>query len=403
MTSRPHGNKLVNREIEKDKRNLKEFLELFQLEISEDSALDLENIAYGVYSPLEGFMVREDFESSLYKMRLSNNLPWSMPIVLDFDKGKAPIREGDTIALRYRSKLVGIINVEEIFRYSKGEYVERIYKTKDVNHPGVKKAYGMKDCLLGGKVYLLDTIQNPFKNYYLKPKETRKIFEEKRWKSIVAFQTRNTPHLGHEYLQKTALNFVDGLFINPVIGRKKQGDFRDKVILKTYEVLIEKYFPKDSVLMSILRYNMKYAGPREAIHHAIIRKNFGCTHIIIGRDHAGVGNYYKPYEAQEIFKEFPDLGITPLFFKEFFYCKYCKSTVNEKICPHGEEHHIKISGTKLRELVLNREKIPEEFMRPEVVKVIRKFRNPFVNHEANFDELAITQRAQRNSPNPLNL
>jgi len=369
MVSKPHGGRLVDRLLLG-----KEAKELFTLDISEDSLLDLLNIAYGIYSPLEGFMVREDFESSLKRMRLSNDLPWSLPIVLDFDK--TSIKEGDRIALRFNSEIYGIMDVEDIFTYKKEEYIERIYKTKDLLHPGVKRAYHMKNYLIGGKIYLIKNWEDPFTKYFLKPRETREIFERKGWKSIVAFQTRNAPHLGHEFLQKTALNFVDGLFINPVIGRKKEGDFKDEVILKAYEILISKYYPKDSVLLSILRYNMKYAGPREALHHAIMRKNFGCTHIIIGRDHAGVGNYYKPYEAQEIFNEFPDLGITPLFFKEFFYCKVCKGVVNEKICPHNDP--IKISGTKLRELILNKGQVPEEFMRPEVVEVIRSFNNPFL-------------------------
>ena len=194
----------------------------------------------------------------------------------------------------------------------------------------------------------------------------------------MAFQTRNAPHINHEYLQKSALALVDGLFINPVLGKKKAGDFKDEVILSTYKAILANYYPKASVVMSALHYEMQYAGPKEAIMHAIMRKNFGCTHIIIGRDHAGVGSYYGPYAAQEIFKEFPDLGITPLFFREFYYCRRCAGIASEKTCPHGEEDKLSFSGTKLRKMFAEGEVPPKEFMRPEVSQAILKFEKPFV-------------------------
>ncbi len=205
------------------------------------------------------------------------------------------------------------------------------------------------------------------------------MFEEKGWKTVVGFQTRNPPHLGHEYVQKTALAFVDGVFINPVIGKKKAGDFKDEVILQSYDALMKNYYLRESVVMSILPFEMRYAGPREAIFHAIVRKNFGCTHFIVGRDHAGVGNFYGPYDAQKIFDEFPDLDITPLFFKSFFYCKRCGTVTNEKACPHGEKEHINFSGTKIREMLSKGQIPPEELMRPEVAKVITRHKNPFVD------------------------
>lgn len=211
------------------------------------------------------------------------------------------------------------------------------------------------------------------------PKETRVLFEQKGWKRVAAFQTRNVPHLGHEYVQKAALTFTDGLFVNPLVGWKKPGDFRDEVIIKAYEALIEHYYPKDSVAFSVLRMEMRYAGPREAVHHAIVRKNFGATHFIVGRDHAGVGNYYGPYEAWDIFKNFPDLGITPLFVREAFYCKKCGGMVNEKICPHPEEYRIRISGTKLRKMIMEGKRPPEYMMRPEVAEVVLSFEDPFVH------------------------
>ncbi|MCD6096498.1 MAG: sulfate adenylyltransferase, partial [Thermoprotei archaeon] len=204
------------------------------------------------------------------------------------------------------------------------------------------------------------------------------LFQAKGWRTIVGFQTRNVPHLGHEYIQKAALTFADGLFINPLIGWKKPGDFKDEVIVKAYEVLIKSYYPRDSIVFSVLRMDMRYGGPREAVHHAIVRKNFGCTHFIVGRDHAGVGNFYGPYEAWELFREFPDLGITPLFIREAFYCKKCGGMVNEKICPHDEKYRYRISGTMLRKLIKDRKSIPKYIMRPEVAEVVFSFNNPFV-------------------------
>jgi sulfate adenylyltransferase len=241
----------------------------------------------------------------------------------------------------------------------------------------VAKVAGMKDVLLAGPLDLLEVSPTPFDRYKLSPKETRILFKEKGWKTIVAFQTRNTPHIGHEYVQKTALTFTDGIFVNPVIGRKKKGDFKDEVILASYDELIKHYYLKERAVMAILQMEMRYAGPREAIHHGIVRKNFGCTHIIIGRDHAGVGTYYHPYAAQDIFEEFPDLGIAPLFFRAFYFCKRCQSVVNEKICPHPKTEHIQFSGTKIRDLLVKGEVPPAELMRPEVAKVIMEFESPF--------------------------
>ena len=380
MVSKPHGGKLVNRVAEGKQREilLEESKEIPKITVDEDTAVDVENIAYGVYSPLEGFMTKNEFENVLSEMRLPNDIPWTLPIVLDV-KGKLSFKEGDDITIQYRSdEPLAIMRVEEIYGYKKEEFALKVFKTKDSSHPGVARVYGMGDLLIGGKITLIGKISNPYERYTLHPAETRILFKEKGWRTIAGFQTRNAPHVGHEYIQKTALAFVDGVFINPVIGRKKKGDFRDDVILAAYDTLIKNYYNRDTVVMSILRYEMRYAGPREAIFHAIVRKNFGCTHFIVGRDHAGVGNYYGPYEAQEIFKEFPDLGITPLFFREFFYCKLCGGISNEKTCPHDEAVRVRFSGTKLREKILRGEKPPIEFMRPEVSEVILSFKNPFV-------------------------
>lgn len=381
MVSRPHGGKLVDRVVRGRRRELllDEAEELPRLEVGFDRAVDLEDLGHGVYSPLEGFMVQEDYLHVLYDMRLSTDHPWTIPIVLDADPEELEgLGEGDDLALAYRGRILAVMRIEEIYGWDKKEYARMVYKTADPGHPGVAKVYGMKELLVGGPIDLVDEPPNPLERYTLWPAETRVLFRERGWRRIAGFQTRNVPHLGHEYVQKAALTFVDGLFINPLVGWKKPGDYRDEVILAAYEALVRHYYPRDVVVLAALRMNMRYAGPREAVHHAIVRKNFGCTHFIVGRDHAGVGDYYGPYEAWEIFQEFPDLGITPLFIREAFYCRKCGGMVNEKICPHGDEHRVKISGTELREMLRRGEKPPETMMRPEVAEAVIGFDNPFV-------------------------
>ena len=377
----PHGGQLVNRLAEAGRKAeiLSRADELVSLVIDPDLVSDLENIATGVYSPLAGFLNRADFRSVLDQMRLSNDLPWTIPIVIDADRELAgQIKAGQQVLLKTEEmKPVGVLTVEDKYEYDREEFSQKVYGTTDPRHPGVGRVLAMKEVLLGGPVELLELEPTPYDRYRLSPKETRILFREKGWKTVVGFQTRNTPHLGHEYVQKAALTFTDGLFINPVIGRKKKGDFRDEVILASYEELIRHYYLRERAVMAILKMEMRYAGPREAIHHAIIRKNFGCTHIIIGRDHAGVANYYHPYAAQEIFEEFPDLGIVPLFFKSFFFCKKCGSIENEKTCPHDSSSHIQFSGTKIRDLLVKGEIPPPELMRPEVARIILSFDNPF--------------------------
>ncbi|MCD6467946.1 MAG: sulfate adenylyltransferase [Thermoplasmata archaeon] len=323
---------------------------------------------------------RNDLDSVMENMRLEDNTPWTIPILLDVNKEAIKgVEEGDAVFLQNKEKgVVAEMNVEEIYTMDKKKLAEVVYGTTDASHPGVANTYKMKDTLLGGNITLLAVGDHPFDGYMLWPKETRELFSKKGWKEIVAFQTRNPPHIGHEYVQKTALTFVDGLFINPLIGRKKQGDFKDEVILASYEELLKYYYPPERVMMSILRTSMKYAGPREAVHHAIMRKNFGCTHFIVGRDHAGVGDFYSPYAAHEIFSQFPDLGIKPLFFRSFFYCRRCGGVVNEKICPHSEEERINFSGTRIRQLFRQGKTPPPEMMRKEVAEAILSFSHPFL-------------------------
>ena len=378
----PHGGKLVDRVLKGAARDeiLAGLKCLPQLTIDDDTVSDVENIATGVFSPLEGFMGQADFRNVLNEMRLRNDLPWTIPIVLDAGPEEAEkLKEGmDVLLAGEGGRPIAILHLEEKYDFDKDELAEKVFLTQDKAHPGVAKVVRMKDILLAGPIDLLKISPTPFDRYKLSPKETRILFKEKGWKTIVAFQTRNTPHIGHEYVQKTALTFSDGIFVNPVIGRKKKGDFKDEVILASYDELIKHYYLKERAVMAILQMEMRYAGPREAIFHAIARKNFGCTHIIIGRDHAGVGSYYHPYAAQDIFEEFPDLGIAPLFFKAFYYCKKCRSVVNEKICPHPAGDQIQFSGTKIRDLLVKGEIPPAELMRPEVARVIMEFKNPFV-------------------------
>lgn len=372
---KPHGGKLILRYQEK---KADEFSDYIKIEINTNLSEDVLNIANGVFSPLEGFLTRNDLENIVVDKRLTNDTPWTIPILIDYD-GKSNIKPGDRVLLvNNETGVRAVLEVEEIYDYDKKKLVDAVFRTKDENHPGVSNIYSMKDKFIGGKITLIDSKTRVFDEYNLTPRETRILFKEKGWREIVAFQTRNPPHIGHEYVQKTALTFVDGVFINPIIGKKKVGDFRDDVILKSYETLIQHYYLKKRAVMSILRTSMKYAGPREAIHHAIMRKNFGCTHFIVGRDHAGVGTYYGPYDAHDIFNEFPDLGIVPVFFRSFSRCIKCGSVVNDKICPHDQEHHINFSGKKIRE-ILNSGKIPpEDMMRKEVAETILQFKQPFV-------------------------
>ncbi len=378
----PHGGKLVNRTLPQGRREeaFREMSKFPHISVSDDLAKDVENISFGIFSPLEGFLSKADYESVLHQKRLANDLPWTIPIVLDIAREDLNgSKEGDKVVIvDQEKKPFAMLDVEEVFTFDKQEYAKCVYGTTETAHPGVSKTMAMKDLLVGGRISLFDLSQDQFRDLRLKPVETRVLFKEKGWRSIVGFQTRNVPHLGHEYVQKTALSFVDGLFINPVIGKKKKGDFKDEVILDAYSTLLDNYYLKDRAVLAILRTEMRYAGPREAIFHAIVRKNFGCTHFVVGRDHAGVGKYYPPFAAQEIFDEFPDLGIVPLFFKAFFFCKKCDSVVNEKICPHDASYRIDFSGTLVRGKLGSGEAPPKELIRPEVGDVLLKWKDPFV-------------------------
>ena len=345
-----HGGKLVNRVTESDPSGL------FSIDISADLANDVENIADGIFSPLEGFLNKQDFESVLSKGRLENNIAWTIPTVLDVNEetGKKMKDAGDVLLKNPDGTGIAVLHVEDVYSYDKQTTATRVYGTNDESHPGVAKTNSMKDFLVGGKIdFIQRQNETEIRKHRMTPLETRKAFDDAGWKTIVAFQTRNPPHVAHEMLQKTAITTRDGVFVNPLIGKKKPGDFKDEIIVKAYETMIANYYSENRCQLSTLHTEMKYAGPKEAIHHAIMRQNYGCTHIIIGRDHAGVGNFYDPFAAHKIFDDYPELEIQPIFFPAFFYCKNCLTFTNPKVCPHDADSREQISGTKLREMIQN--------------------------------------------------
>lgn len=374
-TIKPHGGTLVNRKTKADTSDL------FSITITKDLANDVENIADGIFSPLEGFLGRGDFESVVSKGRLCNDLAWTIPTVLDVDETTANQMKdaGDTLLKNPQGVGIAILHVDETFRFNKDDMAQGVYGTTDSTHPGVAKTTSMEDVLVGGKIdYLQRPPEDDIRRYRMTPIETREAFSSANWKSIVAFQTRNPPHVAHEMLQKTSITTRDGVFVNPIIGKKKSGDFADSVIVKCYETMISKYYPENRCKLATLHTEMRYAGPKEAIHHAIMRQNYGCTHIIIGRDHAGVGKFYDPFAAQEIFGDYPELDITPIFFPAFFYCKRCLTYTTHKACPHDDDSKEQISGTKLREMIQNGQAPSEFILRPEVSKIILDHPKPFV-------------------------
>ncbi|RIH82743.1 sulfate adenylyltransferase [Calidithermus roseus] len=365
----PHGGTLVNRLLQADPR---EYAHFPALELSERSYADLELIATGVYSPLEGFLGEADYKSVVEHMRLASGLPWSIPITLSVAEAEAP-RYRSTVRLTRKGETVGLLEVAEQYRPDKQKEALEVYRTADPAHPGVAAILSQGEVNLAGRVSLFRLDRGEFPEHHYTPLETRRIFQERGWKTVVAFQTRNPIHRAHEYLHKVALEHIDGLFLNPLVGATKADDVPAQVRMEAYRVLLARYYPKERVLLGVYPAAMRYAGPREAILHAISRKNYGCTHFIVGRDHAGVGSYYGTYDAQEIFGAFApgEIGIHILKFEHTFYCKTCGSIVSARTCPHDGAHHLILSGTRVRELLRSGASLPPEFTRPEVAEVLR--------------------------------
>ena len=377
-TIAPHGGELVDRRVPEDERA--ERLEMAQglpkVLLGPRTISDLEMISTGVFSPLTGFMGREDYDSVVETMHLKDGLVWSMPITLSASESEAnSVSEGDEVALvDGNGRIVATMLVTDRYGYDKVREAKNVYRTDDENHPGVAALYAQGDTLLGGDVTLLVEEPNtrPFPKYYFEPRELRALFAERGWKRVVGFQTRNPVHRAHEYIQKSALETVDGLLLNPLVGETKADDIPAAVRMKSYETILNRYYPTQRTVLAVFPAAMRYAGPREAIFHAMCRKNYGCTHFIVGRDHAGVGSYYGTYDAQHIFDEFdPDeLGITPLFFEHAFFCLNCGGMATTKTCPHDKESHVFFSGTRVREMLSKGEYPPPEFSRPEVVEIL---------------------------------
>ncbi len=372
----PHGGELVinmasaaeRAELQERARGLPEVL------VGSRQMADLEMLAIGAYSPLGGFMKRADYLGVVNDMHLENGLPWSVPITISVTSEQAAnLKEGSQVALvNEHGTLQAVMLVEEKYGYDKQHEASKVYRTTEEAHPGVKVVYQQADVLLGGSVRVVALPNQAFAKYRFTPTQSRQQFTERGWKRVVGFQTRNPVHRAHEYIQKCALETVDGLYLHPLVGDTKGDDIPADVRMRCYEVLLENYYPENRVVLGVLPAAMRYAGPREAIFHALMRKNYGCSHFIVGRDHAGVGNYYGTYDAHYIFAEFDQakLGITPMFFDHTFFCRTCDSMASSKTCPHGNDQHVTLSGTKVRQMLQAGEIPPREFSRPEVAKVL---------------------------------
>lgn len=372
-----HGGELVNliiagkerEELFSKGRQLKNKV-LNQREVS-----DLEMLAVGAFSPLSGFLLRDDYLSVLESKRLTNGIIWTIPVTLSCTKEEAKnYQEGEEISLLDENqRLLAILKLEEKYSYDQEKEAEEVYRTKEREHPGVAYLYQRGNFLLGGSIRLINRpAHSNFQEYRFDPAQTREIFKKRGWKRIVGFQTRNPIHRAHEYIQKCALEIVDGLFLHPLTGETKRDDLSAEIRMESYKVIFEEYYPKERAMIAIFPAAMRYAGPREAVFHALVRKNYGCTHFIVGRDHAGAKNYYGSFDAHYIFDEFTpeELGITPLFFDYTFYCQKCGNMASYKTCAHPAEEHISLSGTKVREMLKKGQIPPPEITRPEVARLL---------------------------------
>ncbi|CDN16303.1 MAG: sulfate adenylyltransferase [Richelia sp.] len=375
----PHGGHLVNRIATPEQRE--EFLSkadfLPRVQLENRAVSDLEMIAIGGFSPITGFMNQDDYNQVVSDMRLTNGVPWSIPITLSVSASEAAnLTEGNLVRLDDSTgKYIGVLHLSQKYTYDKHREAVNVYRTDEEKHPGVKVVYNQGEINIAGDVWLLERSPHPyFPAYQIDPETSRLMFQEKGWKTVVGFQTRNPIHRAHEYIQKCALETVDGLFLHPLVGETKSDDIPADVRMRCYEILLEHYYPQNRVLLAINPSAMRYAGPREAIFHALIRKNYGCTHFIVGRDHAGVGDYYGTYDAQHIFDQFQpgELGITPMMFEHAFYCTRTKQMATTKTSPSTPEQRVHLSGTKVREMLRRGELPPTEFSRPEVAAELAK-------------------------------
>jgi sulfate adenylyltransferase len=375
-TIAPHGGELVDLLLPaaEAEKATEEAVHLPKIDVGRRELSDLEMLAVGALSPLRGFMGEKDYHSILDEAHLSNGLVWTIPVTLSVDETEAKrIGGASHVALFADGGPIARLDVEQVYRRDREKEAQAVFRTTDTAHPGVKALHAAGDYVVAGEVSVIRLPEHAaFQQYRLTPAQTRAAFADRGWRTVVGFQTRNPVHRAHEYLQKCAMEIVDGLLLHPLVGETKDDDVPADVRMRCYQVLFENYYPHDRAMMSVFPAAMRYAGPKEAIWHAIARKNYGCTHFIVGRDHAGVGSYYGTYDAQRIFEDFePDeLGITPLFFEHSFYCVKCEQMASPKTCPHGDEERVILSGTKVREMLRAGQKPPMEFSRPEVAQIL---------------------------------